>query len=116
VRAPVGEPVWVVQGESEMMSGQGGHHERFALAALTLTALGLGMIDGPLRRRAARRRPRSAAELVEVQYRPYYRQDRRYHRQERRAERRAWTQERERQVARRAYRAGRRDSYVGRRY
>ena len=94
--------------------------KRFALAALTLAALGLGVIDG---------RPaiaqsggyRSAPELVEVQYRPYYRQDRRYHRQdrryyrqERRAERRAWRRERERQVARRAYRAGRRDAYYGR--
>jgi hypothetical protein len=88
--------------------------ERFALAALTLTALGLGMIDGHPAAAQPGGGHRSAAELVEVQYRPYYRQDRRYHRQERRAERRAWT--RERQVARRAYRAGRRDSYVGRRY
>jgi hypothetical protein len=96
--------------------------KRFALAALTLAALGLGMIDN----RPAAARPgghRSAAELVEVQYRPYYRQDRRYyrqdrryHRQDRRAERRAWRRERERQVARRAYRAGRRDSYISRRY
>ena len=88
--------------------------KRFALAALTLAALGLGMIDGRPAGAQFGGGQRSAAELVEVQYRPYYRQDRRYHRQERRAERRAWT--RERQVARRAYRAGRRDSYVGRRY
>ncbi len=93
--------------------------KRFALAALTLAALGLGMIDG----RHAAAQPggdyRSAPELVEVQYRPYYRSDRRYYyRQERRAERRAWRRERERerQVARRAYRAGRRDSYISRRY
>ena len=88
--------------------------KRFALAALTLAALGLGTIHN----RPAAAQPgganRSAAELVEVQYRPYYRQDRRYHRQERRAERRAWRRERERQVARRAYRAGRRDAYYGR--
>ena len=88
--------------------------KRFALAALTLAALGLGMIDGHPAAAQPGGGHRSAAELVEVQYRPYYRQDRRYHRQERRAERRAWT--RERQVARRAYRAGRRDSYVGGRY
>ncbi len=72
------------------------------------------MIDG----RPAAAQPggghRWAAEYVEVQYRPYYRQDRRYHRQERRAERRAWMRERERQVARRAYRAGPRDAYHGR--
>ena len=89
--------------------------KRFALAALTLAALGLGMIDG----RTAAAQPgghRSAAELVEAQYRPYYRQDRRYHRQERRAERRAWMRERERQAARRAYRAGRRDAYYRGRY
>ncbi len=88
--------------------------KRFALAALTLAALGLGMIDG----RPATAQPggdhRWATEYVEVQYRPYYRQDRRYHRQERRAERRAWRRERERQVARRAYRAGRRDAHYGR--
>ena len=84
--------------------------KRFALAALTLTALGLGMIDGHPAAAQPGGGHRSAAELVEVQYRPYYRQDRRYHRQERRAERRAWTRERERQVARRAYRAGRRDA------
>ncbi len=90
--------------------------KRFALAALTLAALGFGTIDN----RPAGAQPggyQSAPEYVEAQYRPYYRQDRRYyHRQERRAERRAWRRERERQVARRAYRAGRRDSYVSRRY
>ena len=94
--------------------------KRFALAALTLAALGLGMIDG----RPAAAQPggyQSASEYVEVHYRPYYQQDRRYYRpdrrylrQERRAERRAWVRERERQAARRAYRAGRRDAYYGR--
>ena len=88
--------------------------KRFALAALTLAALGLGMIDGRPAAAQFGGGQRSAAELVEVQYRPYYRQDRRYHRQERRAERRAWMRERERQAARRAYRAGRRDAYYGR--
>ena len=83
--------------------------KRFALAALTLAALGLGMIDGRPAAAQFGGGQRSAAEIVEVQYRPYYRQ-------EQRAERRAWRRERERQVARRAYRAGRRDSYVGRRY
>ena len=93
----------------------------FALAALAFAALALGTVEG----RAAAAQPgafRPAPELVEVQYRPYYRsdrpyyyrQDRRYDRQERRAERRAWRRERERQVARRAYRAGRRDAYYGR--
>ena len=98
--------------------------KRFApdASALALAALGFGTIDN----RPAAAQPggyQSAPEYVEVQYRPYYRQDRRYYRQdrrylrqERRAERRAWRRERERQVARRAYRAGRRDSYVGRRY
>ena len=83
--------------------------KRFALAALTLAALGLGMIDN----RPAAARPgghRSAAELVEVQYRPYYRQDRRYYRQDRRYHRQ------DRRAERRAYRAGRRDSYISRRY
>jgi len=93
--------------------------KRFALAALTLAALGLGMIDGRPAAAQFSGGQRSAAELVEVQYRPYYRQDRRYHRQERRAERRAWMRERERererQAARRPCRAGHRDSYVGRR-
>ena len=82
--------------------------KRFALAALTLAALGLGVIDG----RPAAAQPggyRPAPEYTEVQYRPYYRQ-------ERRAERRAWRRERERQVARRAYRAGRRDAYYRGRY
>ena len=89
--------------------------KRFALAALTLAALGFGTLDN----RPAAAQPggyQSASEYVEVPYRPYYRQDRRYYRQERRAERRAWRRERERQVARRAYRAGRRDSYISRRY
>ncbi len=96
--------------------------KRFALAALAVAALTLGTVEG----RATAAQPggfRPAPELVEVQYRPYYRQDRRYyrqdrryHRQDRRAERRAWRRERERQVARRAYRAGRRDSYISRRY
>ena len=81
--------------------------KRFALAALTLAALGLGMIDGRPAAAQFDGGQRSAAELVEVQYRPYYRQ-------ERRAERRAWMRERERQVARRAYRTGRRDAYYGR--
>jgi hypothetical protein len=88
--------------------------KRFALAALACAALALGTAEG----RAAAVQPggfRSAPELVEVQYRPYYRSDRSYYyRQERRAERRAWRRERERQVARRAYRAGRRDAYYGR--
>ncbi len=83
--------------------------KRFAPAALTLAALGFGTMDG----RPAAAQPggghRWAVEYVEVQYRPYSRQDRRYYRQERRAERRAWRRERERQVARRAYRAGPRD-------
>ncbi len=89
--------------------------KRFALAALTLAALGFGTIDN----RPAAAQPggyQSAPQHVEVQYRPYYRQDRRYYRQDRRAERRAWRRERERQVARRAYRGGRRDSYISRRY
>ena len=89
--------------------------KRFALAALTFASLALGTVEG----RAALAHPggpHPAAELVEVQYRPYYRQDRRYHRQERRAERRAWMRERERQAARRAYRAGRRDAYYRGRY
>ena len=89
---------------------------RFALAALTFAALGLGMAGG----RAAVAQPggyTSPPELVEVQYRPYYRPVRpHYYRQERRAERRAWRRERERQVARRAYRAGRRDAYYRGRY
>ncbi len=88
--------------------------KRFALAALTLAALGLGMIDGRPAAALFGGGQRSAAELVDVQYRPYYRQDRRHHRQERRAERRAWMRERERQAARRAYRTGRRDAYYGR--
>ncbi len=85
---------------------------RFALAALTFAALALGTVEG----RAAAAQPgdhRSAPELVEVQYRPYYRSDRPYHY---RQERRAWRRERERQVARRAYRAGRRDAYYRNRY
>lgn len=89
--------------------------KRYALAALPLAALKPGMIDG----RSAAAQPgayRLAPQLVEVQHRPSYRQDRRYHRQERRAGRRAWLRERERQVARRAYRAGRRDRATSRRY
>lgn len=61
--------------------------KRFAPAALTLTTLGLGMIDG----RPAAAVPGgygSAPEYIEVQYRPAHRQVRRYYRQERRAERR----------------------------
>ncbi len=88
--------------------------KRFALAALTCATLALGTAEGC----AAAAQPgayRSAPELIEVQYRPYYRPDRGYYyRQERRAERRAWRRERERQIARRAYRAGRRDAYYGR--
>ncbi len=88
--------------------------KRFALAALTVAALALWTVEG----RAAVAQPggyTSAPEIVEVQYRPYYRPARAYYyRQERRAERRAWRRERERQVARRAYRAGRRDTYYGR--
>ena len=88
--------------------------KRLALAALTFAALALGTAES----RTAAAQPggfRPAPELVEVQYRPYYRSDRPYYaRQERRAERRAWRRERERQVARRAYRAGRRDAYYGR--
>ena len=88
--------------------------KRFALAALAVAALAFGTTEG----RTAAAQPsgyRPAPELVEVQYRPYYRSDRPYYsRQERRAERRAWRRERERQVARRAYRAGRRDAYYGR--
>ncbi len=78
--------------------------KRFALAALTLAALGLGMVDG---RPAAHfgGGQRSAAELVGVRYRPTYRQ-----------ERRAWRRERERQAARRAYRGGRRDAHYRGRY
>ena len=60
--------------------------KRFALAALTLAALGLGMIDG----RPAAAQPGgaylSAPEYVGVQYRPYYHQGRGYYRQDRRAE------------------------------
>ncbi len=90
--------------------------KRLALAALTFATLAFGTTEG----RTAAAQPggfRPAPELVEVQYRPYYRSDRPYYsRQERRAERRAWQRERERQAAQRAYRAGRRDSYVSRRY
>ena len=64
--------------------------KRLALAALTLAALGLGMIDGRHAAAQSGGGHRSATGHVEVQDRPYYRQDRRYHRQERRAERRAW--------------------------
>ncbi len=84
--------------------------KRFALAALTFAALALGTVEG----HATVVQPvgyRSAPELVEVQYRPYYRSDRGYYY---RQERRAWRRERERQVTRRAYRAGRRDAYYGR--
>jgi hypothetical protein len=88
--------------------------KRFAPAALTLAALGLGMIDSRPAAAQFGGGHRSAAEIVEVQYRPSYRQDRRHHRQEGRAERRAWMRERERQTARRAYRAGRRDPSYGR--
>ena len=69
---------------------------------LTLAALGLGSADT----RTAAAQPvgyRSAADLVEAQYRPY----RGSYRAERRAERRAIIRARERAAARRAYRAGR---------
>ena len=80
--------------------------KRFGLVVLTLAALGLGAAEV----RAAAAQPvgyRSAADLVEVQYRPY----RGSYRAERRAERRAIIRARERAAARRAYRAGRYSRY-----
>jgi len=80
--------------------------KRFGLVVLTLAALGLGAADT----RTAAAHPvgyRSAADLVEVQYRPY----RGSYRAERRAERRAIIRARERAAARRAYRAGRYSRY-----
>ncbi len=80
--------------------------KRFGLVVLTLAALGLGAADA----RTAAAQPvgyRSAADLVEVQYRPYHGS----YRAERRAERRAIIRARERAAARRAYRAGRYSRY-----
>jgi len=85
--------------------------------ALTALAFAATLASGTAEGRSAAQPGayRSAPELVQVQYRSYYRSDRGYYyRQERRAERRAWRRERERQVARRAYSAGRRDAYYGR--